>query len=601
MQFFYNNKKLDSKTVSNYLQYLNDLIIHIGAVGYLENINLKNPKQLSMRGISKSYYNLTSDLKHLRIINQPLRIYRSKPKQGIQLSQRYTINKPIYILWVSIIDTIESINKSKKVNLSRHKIKFDFTKTIELIIGKGHDKGLIHNNAEIKLISNNKYTHKWIVKYHNEMIDKIYNNLTKYLGKTHIKQLTTNIYTNTCETNIKIQIQDTTNKSNINKNNPPASSEASIYTSCQSLTFFNNLSNTWFINEDTNDELDEFELLSLDKTLSSYQLSSHIDVIEKLSTSTINDAFYPVFIKLNRELSVNEIKLLEKDLAYLFYKNSKILKLLKSEQEKLHSLKYKVRFKLNIKVVKVTKFGYRAFVSGRQYNTLNSLAVIRRNLELKQFGYDGNYDFHSAIYSFARLINTGIFDVDWDIKNLLVEKAFITESNNKVGRDSFKKFSFRVFFASSLKQSYNWYRRAVGAKKKKIDDYLPRVTESTYSEIYSSYQALITNPIDISGDSKPIGSGPYLYNIFVIESLAELRVINQLLEQDVAVKNVFDCFYFKTSQTNVFEVKNVVSRVMKDLFIDLKYLKDLGTKSINIKDDNASYDYRADEQFEILE
>jgi hypothetical protein len=601
MEFWYNNKKLDGKTVSNYLGYLNDFVINTGLVGYLENINLKNPEGLSRRGIKFSYFNLITTLEHLRIINRPLRVYLNKTKPGVQPAYRYTINKPIYLFWLSVLCSLNSISKSGSVNLSRHNIKFDFTKLLDSIIGKGEYKGLIKTYVEIRLEDNNKYAHKWIVKHYDEILENIYTNLSKYLGKTYSKKVTKNIDIDIYITTIEIHLKETTNNLSINANLPPASPEASIYTSCQSLTFFSKLSNTWYINEVFYEKEDNFELLSLEKVLTSYQLQSKSDVIEKLTTSTINDSFYPIFIKLNRELSSIEVEILKSDLAHLFYKNCKILKLIRFEQAALQSMKHKVRFRLNIKIDKVTKFGYKAYVSGRQYNHLCSLAVIRRNLELKQFDYDGNYDFHSAIYSFARLINTGLFDVDWDIKNALVKKSFTNTSNNKIERDAFKKFSFRVFFASSLNQSYNWYKRAVKKTKRKIEDILPKVTESTYSGIYSSYQLLISDSKDKMNHNKPTGSGPYLYNIFVIESLAELMIMNQLMLKGVAIKNVFDCFYYKTSQINEFEVKNVITGVMKELYTELKYLKELGTKSMQFKDDTSSFNFRAEQQLESFE
>lgn len=56
------------------------------------------------------------------------------------------------------------------------------------------------------------------------------------------------------------------------------------------------------------------------------------------------------------------------------------------------------------------------------------------------------------------------------------------------------------------------------------------------------------------------GSLPYIGNIFLYESLFELRIIKQCLDLGVEIKNVYDCFYFRPEdEDTVFKVINDVA------------------------------------------
>lgn len=58
------------------------------------------------------------------------------------------------------------------------------------------------------------------------------------------------------------------------------------------------------------------------------------------------------------------------------------------------------------------------------------------------------------------------------------------------------------------------------------------------------------------------GSLPYIGNIFLYESLFELRIIKQCLDHGIEVKNVYDCFYYKPEDEA--DVLNVINKVAAD-------------------------------------
>ena len=170
-------------------------------------------------------------------------------------------------------------------------------------------------------------------------------------------------------------------------------------------------------------------------------------------------------------------------------------------------------------------------------------------------------------------MNFGIFDADWDIKTeLLNTDTYPLIDGTLLDRNGLKAVSYRTFFTKSFEDSYNKYKNACegkvfkkGGKRRVLTEKeeekrkaLPIMSETVFKKLYDNCQKLIG------------GSEKYVYTIFYIESLIECRVIYQMLRKRYEVRNVYDCFYFKSSQTTETEIKQIVTNCAIEVYKELK-------------------------------
>ena len=98
-----------------------------------------------------------------------------------------------------------------------------------------------------------------------------------------------------------------------------------------------------------------------------------------------------------------------------------LMKCIYEDIENLRKMNYDVFFSVNVKFRKAKT---RLFISnsGRQYNDLCNISSERRNDMLCSEDFDLSFDLHSAIFSVARLLEKGLWDCDWNIKKIILNK-----------------------------------------------------------------------------------------------------------------------------------------------------------------------------------
>ena len=225
----------------------------------------------------------------------------------------------------------------------------------------------------------------------------------------------------------------------------------------------------------------------------------------------------------------------------------------KEEQKYINSIKkdYPVRIRMKVKRIGVKNFGLKP--SCRQYNKLcdvHNKHNHERDIQMQESGYDGNFDLHSAIYALARLMNYGVYEVDWDIKREIFPEW--DKFSEETKRDLKEEIMSRCFFCNSEKEAWVKYLNSLHRSRifpdvLLIEPRTPIVTEEVFSKIYDIVQ------------EETGGSKDFRGNIFAIESLLELRVIHRVLDLGFDIQNVYDCFYFRTSQISEEELKEIIT------------------------------------------
>ena len=62
----------------------------------------------------------------------------------------------------------------------------------------------------------------------------------------------------------------------------------------------------------------------------------------------------------------------------------------------------------------------------------------------------------------------------------------------------------------------------------------------------------------------------FLNSIFIIESIVELHVIYEFLKKGYSIKNVYDCFWMKSSQINEQEAKKTIEKITIQTLKEIK-------------------------------
>ncbi len=262
-----------------------------------------------------------------------------------------------------------------------------------------------------------------------------------------------------------------------------------------------------------------------------------------------------------------------------------LMKCIYEDIENLRKMNYDVFFSVNVKFRKTKT---RLFISnsGRQYNDLCNISSERRNDMLCSENFDLSFDLHSAIFSVARLLEKGLWDCDWNIKKIILnkqnratsEKDIIVKSDGDfIENEELKYMMFRVFFGCTLKSGFSQYAwtlrnfnkdfdmadytgsKVWHSKRTALPAYKPQKTAPKLD--LHNYEKIYNICIDECGNLKK-----YRYTVFYYESLLECRVIAEMLCRGYGIKNVYDCFYFKSTDTTVNEVKNIITEKAKELY-----------------------------------
>ena len=175
--------------------------------------------------------------------------------------------------------------------------------------------------------------------------------------------------------------------------------------------------------------------------------------------------------------------------------------------------------------------------TARQYTSYALMGKDYRMGHLSRYDLDSEFDLHSAIFAIARLLNSGEFNCDWDIKRIIEPEYDNWDDQSK---KEYKLLLNRMFFTHSVSQAWTQYTHPYkkgNCSAEDFYDYYDMVQHLTY------------------------GTLPYIYNIFFYESLFELLVVKELIEKGYDVANVYDCFYYNSNQISELEIKNIIEQI----------------------------------------
>ena len=249
---------------------------------------------------------------------------------------------------------------------------------------------------------------------------------------------------------------------------------------------------------------------------------------------SVKDLGKPFFITTKDKFSTQEESLVKQ---YYFSNVVKKNRTYKECQTLCDSVGHHMNFTVRMKK---DKNGYFLYSTGRQNNSLCYMKKEHRKQILNDKGFDGEFDLHSAIYSVSRLLNTGKFDCDWDIKKV------IDYSSYGVNKKEFKKMLFFIFFCTKS----NAYR---AYSKDCLDNNYRKLSKDVFMKFYDNCQMIVG------------GTSQHRNNIFIKESLLELRVLEKLKKMNISFHNVYDCFYFKTSEITEREMKKLINNTAEEL------------------------------------
>lgn len=201
-------------------------------------------------------------------------------------------------------------------------------------------------------------------------------------------------------------------------------------------------------------------------------------------------------------------------------------------------------------------------ISGRQNNHLCTLKKGERKKYLSSLGFDGAYDFSSAIFSLTKAFGDDSFDITFDIKQLIQNHGFKDIFGNILQRNKLGGINYRLFFCESVKKSWYQYTIATNPNSKYYDNELPLLDEKTWYELYDFIDVQLGCPANFERA------------IFYIESYIELYIILNFTKRGILIENVYDCFYFKTSQISLEDFKKDIVNYVNQAIQNIKQFRE---------------------------
>ena len=295
----------------------------------------------------------------------------------------------------------------------------------------------------------------------------------------------------------------------------------------------------WFPLEDATEE----ELKPLEKyfaQIDNYNQSKQVENLE------------PFFISTKKEFTRAEKEYIKQYFFNTVVKNHKLYKACVELRDQLPDVD--MSFTPHIKK---TKTGYKVHATGRQNTALCQMKKMARAPLLQSEGFDLNWDWHSTIFTINRFLETGEYSPDWDLKNVIDYSAY------NVSREQFKRLLFYIFF-NDKERAYRTYKYYATMDILKSIHYNPATDKA---KLPSLFDKLLIKERDFNSlydeCQKAVGgTEKHRTDIFIVESLFEMGVMVELKNRGIEVKNVFDCFYFKSTQTSIEEVKEITTEVL---------------------------------------
>ncbi len=593
--------EFETKPFQNQLDYINQAIEKRSTSGFFKDVVLHDNETLDDFDYSKQ-----GPEKYFKTVFEPIGLLRvtftekykeikdgNGKKYKIYYSYKYNINKTLYLILYSIVDTLNHFDKSDTRILRNHGIKLDIDQIVNGIYHSLFD-GTIYQH-KVELNSADAY---WEHYYYNLIIFRFYIPLVELYKKYSVPLDDCNRF----KTLITYYLSNYTPIGDIYfKQREPNSMELlssieSIYSSMVTIwkdrarinpnyiettswnTFIEKVNyGVWLSNDKRYKRDDYFYLESVitsgehycsdDKLLKQIKKYKNLNTLKSIAIRT-------------EELSRDEINNLKRDFATFVAFHSPLIKRVynayfNSDLDSWGDTKIYLNIDCNPYTYNDIIKGYRLQMSFRQYNQLCDTNESERETFLFSKGInldddDCKLDLHSAVFTVARIINLNKFDIHYDIK-----KEIVKEVERKFGinlkPDDIKPLLFLCFFGKSKNDSYQRYKN-----RKELPDFmrdyitqeesdaLPLLTEEQYLYIYDFCQNEVGGTLHL------------LNNAFAFESIFEINVKTAINKhKDYYCENVYDCFYFDKRTVSKEEVAKIITKEAKKLYKKYnKYLTD---------------------------
>jgi hypothetical protein len=173
----------------------------------------------------------------------------------------------------------------------------------------------------------------------------------------------------------------------------------------------------------------------------------------------------------------------------------------------------------------------------------NTTKNILRPVINEQLNFCNQYDIPSAVPSLFRLLNHNIFNIDENLRQIILDEAGI---KTILTEKKLKPLLYRLIFAKSYEQSY-----ALAKHSNEVDLF----SLCHWKNLYDATHNII-------GDTKLSSE------IFKYESILELRTVLALREQNYYTSNVYDCFYSEATPDIIKNELKKQSIILHDDFVN---------------------------------
>jgi hypothetical protein len=583
MNIKYKGIDLKSKVFLTHLQYINDVIVERKYSGYLNekvlhNYNVLNNKKYNYHiRTSQDYRNKIKELGIIKKVFTFKRKYDKKTGEFKYFSYRYKIDKDLYLIWYSIAYLLSRFSKSDS-NLINNKFRSLKLESVVDGLYASLTSGKLYEYTPNGSIDDNAweyYYHNLFQHYYYKSLLDLYSTFPSALTEFNKFKTKTTLFLSDYFPLEDIYLKKKTPnslsviyiiQSHINSFNSFTNRHKLLSNNKERKlghTFYDSIKSEVWLSNDTFDFRDDSYRLDSIITMPEKYTSSE-EIIKEIKDKTNLFTFKRAYLKVGY-LKKAKLEELKKDFATYVCHNSKLLHHLyevKSKSDDLTNINTFVYINVRFMVKRRSKttYGYFFWISFRQFNQLCNLDLEDKvnYLKTKSIDYndpESNFDLHGAVFAVAKLVNTGKFYPNDNIKKTIISEI---KAKHKIelNKEDIKPLLFFCFFGESERKAYSIYKN----RKKRpwfMEEYiteeeslsLPDLSEIIFKDIYQISQA----------DSG--GTTQFKYNIFMLESIFELTVLTALNSKTlVPCENIYDCFYFDKTLITKSEVIEIVSR-----------------------------------------
>jgi hypothetical protein len=575
-----NIARANHKSLHKIFDYLNLSVIKHNNQGYLSNIHFTDKQLIKEFKMSKSSYNeKISYLKQAGIL-----IEVNKPSYKSNTSAEYYVKKTEFIINNYLETLFSTFDKSFKRMLSYRNIKLDLKQIFTVLFDT------IKHNKPIPLHVS-KLHDKKAKEIENTLINYIYSfffiSLDSYFknNENEFKSINASFHTPILKYYLALSTKrdylSSIGSQRVQHDVAPSSPLVGAGLWTKKVM---ELSMVWFLNNMKIGEVD-FEInKGKHKYSFKYLESIKNDYIENELVCADDFRYFDLFYLNKMYLSPVSIcdflekeespLMLTKEFALHLYNKSNLIKKIEEVNSQLKKYGHNYPIDLNVSITAVQEKdkhldelaleGYEYKATTRNWSPFDFEEKKMRATFLKDnWGAVDSFDFKSCSFALVRLLNTRKFDVNWGLKELIVNRKFPIQYKEGVYLERkdlrsllyliFNKKTPNIYDVDNIIKAINADR----AEKRKNPLYLreyPDLSRETLLEIIGLIHHECGNWTS------------YTNNIFFLESLLEMMIKLEMNELGYYVENIYDCFYFNPQQITHKKFTNLVKKTTKQFY-----------------------------------